>query len=104
MYFERWRFVLELVYLICWDRDDWLVRGAAGVPKAERVRRKRERERGGVCRVSVCLSGAASLRSVRPWLPGSDSESGLGLGGSLLTHLGPQFRFYVFSQGHLFRS
>lgn len=54
--------------------------------------------------LSVYLSGAASLRSVRPWLPGSDSESGLGLGGSLLTHLGPQFRFYVFSQGHLFRS
>lgn len=66
--------------------------------------KEREREEEGVCRVSVCLSSSASLRSARPWLPGSDSESGLGLGGSLLTHLGPQFRFYVFSQGHLFRS
>lgn len=52
-YFELWWFVLELVYFICWDRDDWSVRGAAGVSKAERVRRERERERR--C-LSVCLA------------------------------------------------
>lgn len=56
--FERWRFVLELVYFICWDRDDWVVRAAAGVPKAERVRREREREgvRERRCLPCVCLS------------------------------------------------
>lgn len=39
VYLKRWRFVLELFYFsLLLDRDDWVVRRTAGVPKAERVR------------------------------------------------------------------